>query len=110
MTGKEPGSPATAADPGAPGCAPRRRVGTGLTGPRPVPRHAMTKEMIQTASASHPLSQGPLAGRYFAAAAMVVFALIPYLALSAALAPLTPIISRDLHSSLEDIRHGSVLA
>ena len=30
------------------------------------------------------MRQGPLAGRYPAAAAMVMFALIPYLALSAA--------------------------
>ena len=36
--------------------------------------------------------QGPLAGRYSAVATMVMFALIPYLALSAALGPLTPII------------------
>ena len=39
--------------------------------------------------------QGPLAGRYSAVATMVMFALIPYLALSAALGPLTPIISRN---------------
>ena len=36
------------------------------------------------------MRQGPLAGRYPAAATMVIFALIPYLALSAALEPLTP--------------------
>ena len=34
------------------------------------------------------MRQGPLAGRYPAVAAMVMFALIPYLALSAALGPL----------------------
>jgi MFS family permease len=51
-----------------------------------------------------------LAGRYPAAAAMVVFALIPYLALSAALAPLTPIIARDLHTSLQTMSTGSGLA
>src|SRR6202451_4146263 len=45
--------------------------------------------------------RGPLAGRYFAVAAMVIFALIPYLALSAALEPLTPIITRPLHTSLQ---------
>ena len=38
------------------------------------------------------MRQGPLAGRYPAVAAMVMLALIPYLALSAALGPLTPII------------------
>src|ERR1700730_8050505 len=47
------------------------------------------------------MRQGPLAGRYPAVAAMVLFALIPYLALSAALEPLTPIIARDLHASLQ---------
>jgi hypothetical protein len=45
------------------------------------------------------MRQGPLAGRYPAAAAMVMFALIPYLALSAAIGPVTPIIGRDLHIS-----------
>ena len=35
------------------------------------------------------MRQGPLAGRYPAVAAMVTLALIPYLALSAALDPLT---------------------
>jgi MFS family permease len=41
---------------------------------------------------------------------MVVFALIPYLALSAALGPLTPIIARDLHTSLQTMSLGSGLA
>jgi predicted MFS family arabinose efflux permease len=45
------------------------------------------------------MRQGPLAGRYSAAAAMVVFALIPYLVLSAALQPITPIIAQQLHMS-----------
>jgi MFS family permease len=56
------------------------------------------------------IRQGRLAGRYPAAAAMVVFALIPYLALSAALGPLTPIIARDLHTSLQTMSLGSGLA
>lgn len=47
------------------------------------------------------MRQGPLAGRYFAVAAMVTFALIPYLALSAALDPLTGIISQQLHMSAQ---------
>jgi MFS family permease len=41
---------------------------------------------------------------------MVVFALIPYLALSAALAPLTPTIARDLHTSLQTMSLGYGLA
>ena len=45
--------------------------------------------------------QGPLAGRYPAVAAMVIFALVPYLTLSAALQPLAPIIARQLHMSLQ---------
>jgi MFS family permease len=44
-----------------------------------------------------------LAGRYPAAALMVIFALIPYLALSAAAGPLTPIIGHDLHMSLQSM-------
>lgn len=47
------------------------------------------------------MRQGPLAGRYPAAAAMVMFALIPYLALSAAIGPVAPIIGRDLHMSAQ---------
>ena len=56
------------------------------------------------------MRQGRLAGRYPAAAAMVIFALIPYLALSAALQPLTPIIARDLHASLQTMSLGFGLA
>jgi len=56
------------------------------------------------------MRQGPLAGRYPAVAAMVLFALVPYLALSAALEPLTPIIARDLHTSLQTMSLGSGLA
>ena len=41
---------------------------------------------------------------------MVVFALIPYLALSAALGPLTPIIAHSLHTSLQTMSLGSGLA
>src|SRR5581483_11058984 len=54
--------------------------------------------------------RGPLAGRYPAAATMVVFALVPFLALSAALQPLTPIIARQLHTSLQTMSLGSGLA
>lgn len=45
------------------------------------------------------MRQGPLAGRYPAVATMVTLALIPYLALSAALDPLVPIICEQLHMS-----------
>ena len=53
------------------------------------------------------MRQGPLAGRYPAVAAMVMFALIPYLALSAALGPLTPIIAKQLHMSLQTMSLSS---
>jgi MFS family permease len=56
------------------------------------------------------MRQGPLAGRYGAVATMVMFALIPYLALSAALEPLTPIIARQLHMSLQTMSLSSGLA
>jgi nucleotide-binding universal stress UspA family protein/MFS family permease len=55
------------------------------------------------------MRQGPLAGRYPAVAAMVMLALIPYLALSAALGPLTPIISSQLHMSLQTMSLSSGL-
>jgi MFS family permease len=55
------------------------------------------------------MRQGPLAGRYPAVAAMVMLALIPYLALSAALGPLTPIIATQLHMSSQTMSLGSGL-
>ena len=55
------------------------------------------------------MPRGPLAGRYAAVAAMVMFALIPYLALSAALDPLTPIIAKQLHTSLQTMSLSSGL-
>jgi MFS family permease len=55
------------------------------------------------------MRQGPLAGRYVAVAAMVMFALIPYLALSAALDPLTPIITKQLHMSAQTMSLSSGL-
>src|SRR5690242_17157962 len=64
--------------------------------------------MVVEVSSAFP--RGPLAGRYPAAATMVILALIPYLALSAALEPLTPIIARDLHTSLQTMSTGSGLA
>ncbi len=56
------------------------------------------------------MRQGPLAGRYLAVAAMVMLALIPYLALSAALRPLTPIIGEQLHMSAQTLSLSSGLA
>jgi MFS family permease len=53
--------------------------------------------------------KGPLAGRYAAVATMVMCALIPYLALSAALQPLTPLIAKQLHTSLQTMSLGSGL-
>jgi MFS family permease len=41
---------------------------------------------------------------------MVIFALVPYLALSAALQPITPIIARDLHTSLQTMSLASGMA
>lgn len=55
------------------------------------------------------MRQGPLAGRYPAVAAMVMFALIPYLGMSAALGPLTPIIAKELHMSLQTMSLSSGL-
>jgi MFS family permease len=56
------------------------------------------------------MRQGPLAGRYPASAAMVIFALVPYLGLSAALQPLTPVIGRQLHMSMQTMSLGLGLA
>ncbi|HEY2438846.1 MAG TPA: MFS transporter [Solirubrobacteraceae bacterium] len=56
------------------------------------------------------MRQGPLAGRYPAAAAMVIFALVPYLGLSAALQPLAPIIGQGLHMSAQTMSLGLGLA
>ncbi|TRW86299.1 MFS transporter [Mycolicibacterium sp. 018/SC-01/001] len=55
------------------------------------------------------MRQGPLAGRYPAVAAMVTLALIPYLALSAALDPLVPIISEQLHLTAQTMAISSGL-
>jgi MFS family permease len=56
------------------------------------------------------MRQGPLAGRYPAVAAMVLLALIPYLALSAALTPLTPIIGEQLHAGTQALALSSGLS
>src|SRR6202012_804537 len=56
------------------------------------------------------MRQGPWPVRYPAAAAMVIFPLVPYLALSAALEPITPIIAKDLHMSLQTMSLTSGMA
>lgn len=56
------------------------------------------------------MRQGPLAGRYPAVAALVVFALVPYLALSAALGPITPLIAKELGMSLQAMNVTSGMA
>ena len=56
------------------------------------------------------MRQGPLAGRYPAVAGMVLLALIPYLALSAALEPITPIIAEQLHASAQTMSLGAGLS
>jgi MFS family permease len=56
------------------------------------------------------MRQGPLAGRYPVVAGMVMLALIPYLALSAALGAVTPIIAEQLHTSLQTMSLASGLA
>ena len=57
-----------------------------------------------------PLRSGPLAGRYAPSAAMVILFLVPYLGLSSALQPLTPIIAGQLHTSAQTIALASGLA
>ncbi len=57
-----------------------------------------------------PIRPGPLAGRYAPTAAMVVLFLVPYLGLSGALDPLTPIIATQLHASEQTISLGYGLA
>jgi MFS family permease len=56
------------------------------------------------------MRQGPLAGRYPAVAAMVLLALLPYLALSGALESVTPIITEQLHTSAQTMALGSGFA
>jgi hypothetical protein len=56
------------------------------------------------------MGQGPLAGRYPAVAGMVLLALIPYLALSAALEPITPFIAAQLHTSAQTMSLSSGLS
>ncbi len=52
------------------------------------------------------IRSGPLAGRYPYVASMAILALVPYLALSSALSPLTPFIERDLHMGPQTLSLG----
>ena len=45
--------------------------------------------------------KGPLANKYWAAVALVLVALVPYLALSSAIGPLLTILSPSLHMSMQ---------
>lgn len=73
-----------------------------------------TLQTVHELPRQHPrtrqLPPGPLAGRYPAAAAMVVLFLVPYLALSAALQPVTPYISSQLHMSPQALNLTTGLA
>ncbi|MDT5011826.1 MAG: hypothetical protein QOH57_3443 [Mycobacterium sp.] len=80
-------------------------VNPPLTMPSRVDRLRGTKPVSRKLEAH--VRQGPLAGRYPAVAAMVTLALIPYLALSAALDPLVPIIVEQLHMSPQAISLSS---
>ena len=71
---------------------------------------AAEASVVAPPSRRRELRQGPLAGRYPAVAAMVMLALIPYLALSAALQPLAPIIGEQLHMSAQTMSLSSGLA
>ncbi len=56
------------------------------------------------------MRQGPLAGRYVAVASMVMCALLPYLVLSAAIQPLTPMITKQLGMSAQTFSTGTGFA
>jgi MFS family permease len=54
--------------------------------------------------------KGPLADQYWAAAALVIFALVPYLALTAAFTPLTMVLSKSVHLSTQALQLTSGMA
>jgi nucleotide-binding universal stress UspA family protein/MFS family permease len=69
------------------------------------------RQLSSVAGHAHePLPSGPLAGRYPAAAAMVILFLVPYLGLSSALGPLNPIIASQLHMSSQTVSLATGLA
>ena len=68
------------------------------------PPLAPVRESEQLSRAqARPWRPGPLAGRYPAVAAMVVLFLVPYLVLSSALGPITPLIGGTLHLSPQEL-------
>ena len=68
------------------------------------PPLAPVRESEQLSRAQvRPWRPGPLAGRYPAVAAMVVLFLVPYLVLSSALGPITPLIGGTLHLSPQEL-------
>ena len=75
-----------------------RQEGPGATLARQGPSFGLTR------------FRGPLAGRYPVVAAMVVFALVPYLVLAAALQSITPTIASQLHMSLQTVNLTSGMA
>lgn len=54
--------------------------------------------------------RGPWSDSYVAAAAMVAFALVPYLALTSALPPLSPLLAGSLHLSAQSLQLASGMA
>ena len=54
--------------------------------------------------------RGPWAGSWGATATMVVFALVPYLALTAAMTPLEPVLEKSLHLSAQTLQLTSGMA
>ncbi len=54
--------------------------------------------------------RGPLADSYLAAVALVVFALVPYLALTSAITPLTPILAKSVGLSTQTLQLTSGMA
>jgi MFS family permease len=61
----------------------------------------MVTQYLTAARNQWSVRSGPLAGRYPAAAAMVILFLVPYLGLSSALQPIQPLISQQLHMSAQ---------
>ena len=84
---------------------------TNVTAQASSPRLAPVREPQQRGRAQARLWRpGPLAGRYPAVAAMVILFLVPYLVLSSALGPITPLIGGTLHLSPQALSLGAGLA
>src|SRR6202048_772669 len=92
------------------GCPTRSTFVSNVT-PQTPPTVASTRHPLHAfIPARRVLRPGPLAGRYPAVAAMVVLFLVPYLALSAALQPITPLITGTLHMSPQAMSLGAGMA